>query len=329
MILLSRKRGLGAYCAADTAPKVGFRPYYSTDPHGAAMLSGLGQLHPLDPWVLYPDNPIERLSGLGQGGNPFKPEAWKLHGLGDLGQSSDLTEAAAEDLYLAGQISDQQYQDLVTGNLSFKDVVGVDPTDQSSWLDLVGLFREVNQDLQVLEHDVVSYAPQLSGSPAFSQLTADLTQKRQQYNDLASQLTYYYTAVIGSAPSGLSGLGFAPIVAWIAGAAVFLLAALTVLYGFRNWSKSIDVSKMQATTASQEAQIDSQLMDQLKKAQAAGDTVTANTILAALQQRGASPASSADFTQWFMNNAKWIGLGVAGLVVLPPLTDSLFGRRRR
>lgn len=53
------------YTTADTGAKVGFRPYYQTDPYGASHLSGFPAHSP----------------GLGQQ-HPFKPQAWHLHGMG-------------------------------------------------------------------------------------------------------------------------------------------------------------------------------------------------------------------------------------------------------
>jgi hypothetical protein len=321
-----------AYMNADTSAKVGFRPYHLTDAFGAAHLSGygsgLGEYHlnrPFDPWELYAD--VHETAGmhgifsegltLGQN-HPFKPQAWQLHGLGDLGASDDVIAQASDELRNSGHITTAEHNAILEGSMSFQDVLGYDPTDSSSWSSLTDLFREVNQDLIGLEqaaHD----------NPAVAQaIGRDLIAKRQQYGELASEFVRYYTLLLGTAPSGLSGMGFAPVV-WIAGAAVFIVGAFVALYALRDWSKSIDVNMIAAQTSES---TQTALRAAMQKAQAAGDTVTASTIakqLAQVSSAASSGGSPADLSSWFMSNAKWLGLGVGAIVILPGL---LGGRRR-
>lgn len=330
-----------AYMLADTSAKVGFRPYHQTDAEAASSLSGLGAYYrnrPLDPWELYSDaHHVDGMSGyflgdmgeLGQN-HPFKPEAWHLHGLG---AAPDVTAAAVAELESAGKITQGEGDAILEGSMEFVDVLGYDPTDQSSWSSLTDLFREVNQDLQNLENEYRAAAPQHMGDAAFAQLGRDLIAKRQQYSDLAAQFVRYYALVMGSAPEGLAGLGLLPII-WVAGAAVFIVGAFIALYALRDWSKHIDVSAQTAQTAQTQtvanAAVNQTLLQRLAAAQAAGDTITAQAILKTLAATGAQPqAAAGSIESWFMTNAKWIGLGAAGLIVLGPLSQGLFGGKRR
>jgi hypothetical protein len=329
----------------DTSAKVGFRPYYQTDAFGAAHLSGygsgLGQNHPFKPQAWHLHGVDGSFLGTYHLNRPFDP--WELYadvhetagarglhgweGLGDLG-GTDVTAAAADELLAAGHMTQAEHDAILEGSMTFQDVVGFDPTDQSSWTSLTSLFREVNQDLQALEQQyAASVVPGAPANPAAAQLGRDLIAMRTQYNDLASQFVHYYTLVIGSAPSGLAGLGIVPII-WVAGAAVFLITAFAVLYALRNQSKQIDVNKITAQAQLQAAGTDTQLADMLARQQAAGDTVGANATIALMKQRAVAQPGSGSMEQWLMTNAKWIGLGAAGLIVLGPLSQGLFGRRR-
>jgi hypothetical protein len=334
MILLDRRPGsatLGAYIEADTSAKVGFRPMHTTDAFGAAHLSGYGSgfsdaglgeysfNRPFDPWELYADVQDTAgmhgvFDGLGQGHNPFTPRAWQLHGLGYMGAAADdVVAQAADELVGSGHITTAEHDAILEGSMSFQDVLGYDPTDSSSWSSLTTLFREVNQDLISLEQAIGS-------NPAAAQaIGRDLIAKRTEYGALATQFVRYYTMLMGSAPSGLSGLGVAPMV-WVAGAAVFIVGAFIALYALRDWSKSIDVSHLAAQSS---GSTQAALVSAMQKAQAAGDTVTATTIAKQLAQVGGAPASS--FESWFMSNAKWIGLGMGAIVILP----GLIGGKRR
>jgi hypothetical protein len=319
-----------AYMNADTTAKVGFRPYRQTDPYAASQLSGLGFVgtyhlnRPFDPWELYGDvHETAGLHGLGQQ-HPFKPTAWQLHGLGDVDQ---VTTNAVQELQSAGSITPDEAQAILSGSQSFTDVLGFDPTDQAHWYDLVSIFQSVNQSLLAMETAYAAAGPQ-PGNMAWVNFGKQLQANRTQYSDLASKFIHYYTLVIGSAPAGLSGLGIAPII-FVAGAIVFVVTATIILYGLRDWSKTIDVNQLKAQTQQQQASTDQVLAQQLAAAQAAGDTVTANTIAAALGTRAAASGTTPDATSWLLTNAKWIGLGAAGLIVLGPLSEGLFGKRRR
>jgi len=338
MILWDRKRGLGAYMNADTTAKVGFRPYLLTDPHGAAQLSGLGQgrnpfkpqawylhgaelgqLRPLDPWVLYPDNPIERLSGLG-----------------GLGQGGDVTAQAADELLHSGHITEAEHDAILDGSMSFQDVVGMDPTDTSSWSDVLGQLRQANTELAAIEQQLTDAAAErraagvMTPNPQLAQLAQDVSAHRQQYESVVQEFVRFYTLLLGSAPTGISGLGFA-VAVWVAGAAVAAVVALLTAYAIHAWSKNVDVKGAAAATAQTEATTTQQLAAQLALALARGDTTTATMIASVLKARGVvSPggAPSSDFATWVQTNALWLGLGIGGLIVLGPLAQGLFGRRR-
>jgi hypothetical protein len=341
-----------AYMNADTSPKVGFRPYGQTDAFGASHFmcvpdegqadpsvgdgssGGMGVYYlnrPFDPWELYDDvHHTDGLSGLGQN-HPFKPTAWKLHGLG---QGSDPTAAAADELLSAGQITQAEHDAILEGSMGFVDVLGYDPTDQSSWNSLTNLFQEVNADLKNLEAAYTANAP-APGSPAnptYAALGQQLVQQRQQYTNLASQFVRYYTLVMGSPPAGLSGLGIVWIY-WAAGAAVFIVGAFITLYAIRTWAQSVNVSQIaaatQQTAAVSTAATNQNLLQQLAAAQAKGDTVTAQAILKTLAATGAQPAAASTMEQWLMTNAKWLAVGGAVLIAIGPISQGLFGGRRR
>ena len=324
----------------DTRAKVGFRPYHQTDPFGAAHLSGYGS------GLGRPQNPFDEenwvLHGPGLGAyefnRPFDP--WELyadtapglHGLGDLGAGSDPTSLAADELLSSGQITQTEHDAILEGSMSFQDVLGYDPTDSSSWSDLVGVFRGWNNDLISLEQQYASAGAggAQQGNAAFAQLGRDLISQRQHYASLATQFVQFYTMMMGSTPSGLSGLGII-VAVWVAGAAVFVVTAYLTYQAFQNWRASVNVSQIAAQTQSaaqqSNAATNAQLTAALQRAQASGDTITAQTILNTLKTTSAS-TSGTPMTQlesWITGNAKWIGLGVGALVVLPNL---LGGRRR-
>jgi hypothetical protein len=328
-----------AYMQADTSAKVGFRPYHQTDPFGASHLSGVSSSstrpsgrtyfmnRPFDTWQLYPDVHATAqfagepgMSGLGQN-HPFKPQAWHLQGLGD---SGDPTSQAVAELQSHGAITPGEAEAILEGSMSFTDVLGYDPTEQSSWLSLGDLFREVNSDLKSIEAALQAAVVPGQGNAALSQLAAQTVQDRQQYNTLATQYVQYYTLLIGSAPAGLSGLGFAPIVYWAAGAAVFIVTAFVVLYAIRTRSKAVDV---QSLTAQSSAATNAALTAALQKAQASGDTITAQSILNTLKTTAASSSPMTQLESWITGNAMYLGLGLAGLAVLPNLFGG--GKRRR
>ena len=323
-----------AYMTADTAAKIGFRPYYQTDAFGAAHLSGygsgvstLGQQHPFKPQAWH-------LHGMGayEMNRPFDP--WELHnngvsgwGLGDLGDTTDPIASAADELLAAGQITQAEHDAIYDGSMSFQDVTGIDPTDQGSWTGFVGSLRDWNSSLQSLESQYAAAAPPIGtpGSPAFVQLGQDLATHRQQYTGIASQFVQYYTLLMGSAPSGLSGLGIAIVVYWAAGAAVFLVTAYLAYQGFKTWQAGVNVKQIAASST---AATNAAVVSVLQKAQASGDTVTANAALSTLQKTAASGTASAG-EQWLMNNWQYLALGAGALIAIGPISQGLFGGGRR
>jgi hypothetical protein len=336
-----------AYTKADTSAKVGFRPYGHTNPFGAAHFAcvpehtadpamGVYYLNrPFDPWELYDD--VHHTGGIHLGdlgqNHPFKPQAWHLHGLG---AGTDVTAEAADELLNSGHITRAEHDAILDGSMGFQDVLGVDPTDQSSWFDATGWMREWNQKLQSLEQEYRNAAP-APGTPgytaqgqnaALSQLGAQLAEQRQHYNQLAAEFVRYYTLVMGSAPSGLSGLGFLPI-AYVAGAVALYIVLYVAYQAFLTWQQGVNVSSVAAEAQHQTATTDRDLAAQLAAAQARGDTVTANAIIALMKQRAVSQTPPGATAKWLMDNAKWLALGAAGLIAIGPITQGLFGGRRR
>jgi hypothetical protein len=329
-----------AYMIADTAAKVGFRPYLETDATGAAQLSGLGQNHPFKSQAWH-------LHGLGTYhlNRPFDP--WELaadlrhtagakgmHGLGYLGDTTDITTQAVQELENAGAITTAEADAILEGSMSFTDVLGYDPTDQSSWLSFTGLLQDWNKSLTALEAQYQAAGPQ-PGNQAFIQLGQDLIAHRNAYSSLATQFVQYYTLMTGVTPPGLSGLGIIPVLVYVAGSIVFIVTAYLAYQAFKTWQSSINVQTITAQTAAaagvSNASTNANLVTALQKAQASGDTVTASAILATLQKTAvpttAAPASAT--TQWLMNNAMWLALGAGALIMVGPLSQSLFGGKRR
>lgn len=341
---------MSGYMAADTLPKVGFRDYGARDAFGAAHLSGLpadpgiGSYfynRPFDPWEFY-SNTSPQLHGMpDRARNPFMENAWTLSGLGDLGDLGDVSDAigqAVEEYVAAGKLTGDQASALMNGTNTFSDFGLPDPTDQSSWSSLLDLFRSVNNDLQNVEaaYAAAGQSGQFAGNTTFAALGKTIIANRQQYSSLASQFVQYYTMMTGSAPaglSGLSGLGIVPVLVWVAGAAAFLITALAALYAIHTWAASVNVNAIKAQTAQVQttstAATNQSLTAALAAAQAAGDTVTAQAILKTLAATGAQPAPPSQLETWLMNNAMWIGIGIAGIIVLGPVSQGLFGGRRR
>jgi hypothetical protein len=333
-----------AYLYADTANKVGYRPYSQTDPFGAAHLSGygsgLGQNHPFKPQAWHLHGEDGSFLGTYHLNRPFDP--WELyddvhhtaglHGLSGLGDGTDPVAAAADELLAAGHITQAEHDAILDGSMTFQDVVGIDPTDQGSWADFVGDLRDWNSQLTSLETQFQQAGPQ-PGNAAFAQLGQQLIQQRNQYSSIASQFVKYYTALIGSTPSGLSGLGVAVVVYWAVGAAAFLVTAFLIYQGFKTWQASINVNAIKAQTA-QTAAMSTSVTNQsltaaLAAAQAAGDTVTAQSILKTLAATGAQPAAASPFEAWIMANWTWLALAGGALIMIGPITSGLFGGRRR
>jgi hypothetical protein len=325
-----------SYGNADTSAKVGFRPYHQTDPFGASHLSGLGEYYrnrPFDPWELAADaHHVDGLGDLGDLGqnHPFKPQAWHLHGLG---ATDAVVEQAVQELVDSHQISSAEGGAILDGSMTFQDVLGFDPTDQNTFFGLTDLFREVHQTLVTLENEVVAANVPGHPNPALATVAAEVTQMQNEYTNLSSQFVYLYTAVAGSAPTGLSGLGLAMVVWWGVVGLAAIVALVLGIYALHNRSKAIDVSAIQAqaaqTQATSTAATNQSLLQKLAVAQAAGDTVTAQAILKTLAATGAQPNPPSTLETWLMTNAKWIGLGAAGLIFAGPLASGLFGGRRR
>jgi hypothetical protein len=327
-----------AYMGADTGNKVGFRPYGGTNPQCAAQLSG------------WRDD---------QGHNPFIPTAWHLHGLGEyefnrpfdpweiyepngmhglagLGALGDVTQTAADDLLASGQITQAEHDAILDGSMTFADVMGYDPTDQTSWVNAVGMLQQWNSDLQSIEAQITTANNQnlQSGtvpSPAFTALTQQVQQQRVSYENLAQQFINAYRTVTGNVPTGLTGLGILPVIAWAIGVGAVLVAVYFGYQAFQNWKASINVQQTIASTAAaaqtSNTSTNANLMTALAHAQATGDTTTANAILATLQKT-AVPTTGAPMTAietWLTSNMLWLGVGAAGLLILP----NLFSGRRR
>jgi hypothetical protein len=329
-----------AYMTADTGNKVGFRPYGGTNPQCAATLSGWRDEQGHNPFI----PTAWRLHGLGDYGfnRPFDPwelyehDPGMLHGLAGLGDTSELTQQAADDLFLDGTITSEQHDAIVAGTMTFSDVLGYDPTDQTSWVNAVGMLQKWNSDLQSIEAQVSAANLQnlnsgVQPSAAFTALTQSVQQQRTQYENLAQQFINAYRTVTGNVPSGLTGLGILPIVAWAIGVGAVLVAVYFGYQAFQNWKASINVQQTIASTAAaaqtSNTSTNANLMTALAHAQATGDTTTANAILATLQKT-AVPTTGSPMTaleSWLTSNAMWLGIGAAGLLVLP----NLFGGRRR
>lgn len=333
-----------AYMNADTGNKVGFRPYGATNPQCAAQLSGWrddqGQnpfmptawrLHgmgeyefnrPFDPWELYAPHGLHGLAGLGDDN-------------GNAGTDAQVAQAA-DDLLASGAISQADHDAIVSGATDIAGVIGYDPTDQTSWVNAVSILQQWNSQLQQIEAQITTANNQRMASGTaptaeFTALTQQVQQQRTQYETLANNFINVYRAVTGNVPTGLTGLGILPVVAWAIGAAAVLAAVYFGYQAFKTWQASINVQQTIASTAAaQQASTTStnaNLMTALAHAQATGDTTTANTILATLQKT-AVPTTGTPMTaveSWLTGNALWLALGAGALIVLP----NLFGGRRR
>jgi hypothetical protein len=330
-----------AYMTADTSAKVGYRPYLETDATGAAQLSGLGQNHPFkaQAWHLHGYD-----GGLGTYhlNRPFDP--WELAadndhtagvrrpGLGYLGDTTDITTQAVQELENAGAITTAEGDAVLEGSMTLGDVLGYDPTDQSSWLSFTGMLQDWNSSLSALEAQYQTTGPQ-PGNQAFIQLGQDLIAHRNAYSALATQFVKYYTLMTGSTPPGLSGLGIIPVLVYVAGSIVFLVTAYLAYQAFKIWQASVNVQAIAAQTAAaagvSTAATNANLLTSLAKAQASGDTVTAQAILKTLAVTGAQPVAASTTEAWLMANAKWLALGAAALIAVGPLSQGLFGGKRR
>jgi len=330
-----------AYLYADTGNKVGFRPYYQTDAFGAAHLSGMGQNHPFKPQAWHLHGEDGAFLGTYHLNRPFDP--WELyddvhhtagaHGLhGYLGQGADVTAETADELLAAGHMTQAEHDAILDGSMTFQDVMGFDPTDQGTWTSFIDTLRQWNSDLAALEQQFQQAGPQ-PGNTAFAQLGKQLIQQRNQYSTIATQFVKYYTLLLGSTPSGLSGLGIVPVLVYVAGAAVLLVTAYIAYQAFTTWKASINVAAITAqTAAAAQATVTATsqtLLTQLAAAQAKGDTVTAQAILKTLSVTGAQPAVPSATSTWLMNNWQYLAIAGGALIMLGPLSQGLFGGKRR
>jgi hypothetical protein len=341
-----------AYMNADTGNKVGYRPYGGTNPQGAANLSGwrAEQSHnPFMPgaWHLHGYDADGNCLGIYEMNRPFDP--WELHGsgvsgLGYIGDANgnagtdDQVAQAADDLLAAGSITQAEHDAILNGSMNFQDVLGYDPTDQTSWVNAVGMLQTWNSQLQAIEAQVtaVNNANLQSGTQptaAFTALTQQVQQQRSSYNSLANEFISVYSAATGNVPTGLTGLGIIPLVVYAAGAAVILVAIYFAYQAFQTWKASINVQQTVANTAAAQqastAATNAQLLTQLNTAQATGNTPVAQAILSTLTKTAAVPAAPTPMSAietWLTSNAMWLGLGVGALVILPNLLGG--GRRR-
>jgi hypothetical protein len=317
-----------------------------TNPQGAANLSG----SPAEP------DPAECAAlsgGLGQN-HPFKYQAWHLHGLGDfgdyqmnrpfdpwelyssqhhaaglsgIGALGDATSDAVNELQSSGAITPGEAEAILDGSMGFQDVIGYDPTDQGTWTGFIGTLQSWNNDLKAIEAQVAA------NPAAAAAIGRDVIAQRNKYIDVSTKFIYYWNLFGGTTPSGLSGLGIAPIVWFVAGSAVFLISAFLAYQAFQTWKASINVNQIaaqtQQTAATSTAATNQNLLTRLAAAQASGDTTTAAAILKTLQVTGAQPAAASSMEQWLMTNAKWLALGAAGLIAIGPISSGLFGGGRR
>jgi hypothetical protein len=341
-----------AYMNADTGNKVGFRPYGGTNPRGAAMLSGWRDAQPHNPfqpgaWHLHGIDEEGNCLGIYEMNRPLDP--WELHGSGLSGMgfvgdaygnsgSDDQVQQAADDLLAAGTITQAEHDAVLNGSMNFQDVLGYDPTDQASWTSAVSMMQQWNTALQQIEAQVSAANLQnlnsnTQPSAAFTALSQQVLQQRTSYEALATNFINVYRTVTGNVPTGLTGLGIIPVVAWVIGAAAVLAAVYFGYQAFQNWKAGINVQQTIASTAAAQqtstATTNAQLLTQLQAAQASGNTPVATAILSTLTKTAAAPATASPMTAleaWMTQNAMWLGLGVGALVILPNLLGG--GRRR-
>jgi hypothetical protein len=304
-----------AYMQADTGNKVGFRPYGSTNPQCAAQLSG-----------------IPARSGLGQN-HPFKPEAWVLHPGPGLGDYEFLRPFDPWELYephglhgLAGLGDGPECVYLAADGVT---VESLDPNSDPAQCASTGGVWEVPPA-------AAAPAAAPSGIPSGTRLTytASLVQSPYTVSSPANVIaavsrnlqSAWDITVVGSSSTG--GV--------VSQASITLQLQTNTAYGALSDIKSIvdgafynvegiSVAQSNLTAIGSQAT----LMQQLATAQATGDTPTASAILSLLSPGGAASASAAPMTAieaWITSNMLWLGIGAAGLLILPNLFGS--GRRR-
>lgn len=211
---------------------------------------------------------------------------------------------------------------------------GMDPTDDASWYDITGQLQAMNSNIQTLEAMAQKY-PAVA-SAAASQIIA----LRQEYSGIASQWVGAYSAVYGSTPSGLSGLGtlgIAPLVA-VAYIAVFVavvagLYALVQHYNAANATAQAAVGNAAAAQTQAQANItatanQTALTQQIAAANASGNTALASTLAKQLQSLQATaltapPPAATTLTEWFETNWMWVAGAAAVFVLAPPLIKKI------
>jgi hypothetical protein len=347
-----------AYMNADTSPKVGFRPYGQTDAFGASHFmcvpeqesdippdvggDGLGVYYlnrPFDPWELYDDvHHTDGLSGLGQN-HPFKPTAWKLHGLGALGTAVD--PSTVSELVVNGGYDMGVVDNLIQMGATNEELLALPyPADSAEMSAAVAsLMSQLGVTAPIAPAPVST-----AGVPAGTELLYNVTWAAKT---LTSQTPQDIAAAVASALSSKWGI---KVVSSNASANFFanqpqfsMYVATTTDYGQPNDVKSIIDGEVYnagrqvvsssisivAQSPNVQAATTQTLLQQLALAQAKGDTVTAQAILKTLASLGVQPSTTGTMEQWLMTNAKWLAIGAAALIAIGPITQGLFGGRRR
>jgi hypothetical protein len=170
--------------------------------------------------------------------------------------------------------------------------------DQTDWYNAADYFRQARQKLNTLEDGM------RADSGFAQQYGADIVKLENQYQSLLQQFLVGYRAVFGTVPSGVSGLGWGPVVIGITAAVV--VAGITALIYELN--KYLNILQTRAATAGTQAQAQTQALSSLitaaQQATAAGDSTTANALYAQAAQVAqaagltAAPASTDFFSQY-------------------------------
>jgi hypothetical protein len=341
-----------AYTNADTTPKVGFRPYHQTDPFGAAHLSGVPEMsgdktgellgayymnRPFDPWELYSTtgaglhgvSELGELVGLGQN-HPFKPQAWHLHGLGELGDTySIIRDQINASQNVMSDPTGEYVTDLNTGNLIDTQTGVITLSDGTV------LAPSASASVPIPPTHPASTA--VAGVPAGTRLLYTATRApgfvwaAGDISSITAALKNNWGIIVDQSSTGT---GTTPTVSMYVHPIVDYGLATDVQanidHEITNSGRRVQNSSISIVGAPPQvaAQTQQSLLAALAQAQASGDTVTAQAILKTLAATGAAPATTDTTIAWLEANAKWIGLGLAGLVVLGPLSQGLFGKRR-
>jgi len=325
-----------AYFNTDTSARVGFRPYQQTNPFGAAHLSGvpraieeedpgLGKYYmnrPFDPWELYSET-ARGLHGLGQN-HPFKTQAWHLHGIGSLG---DLTYAQALNVIN----SDPDAVESADGSAVVSPSNDISINTQTQVITLAD-GTVLTPPGTVATPVALPAQAATAGVPAGTEL---------QYNAVRTPGFVWGAGDISSITAALKanwsiyvdnyalGSGTSPTLALQVHATVDYNLATDIQanidHEIINSGRKIQSSTIAVIKAAPQVQQQNtqSLLAALATAQASGDTVTAQAILATLQSMGAAPAAGTSITAWIENNAVYIGIGVLAIFILPGLIKKL------